>query len=72
MRALLCGLLLCGVAFAEDFEEDENHVLILTHTNYDAALAEFPKLLVEFYAPVHLLFVVVETSIINDVHWHVL
>lgn len=46
-RALL---VLCAVAFALAYKEDDN-VLVLTAENFDEAINEFPNILVEFYAP---------------------
>ena len=39
------------LALAETTFEEEKNVLILNDGDIDAAIKEFPKLLIEFYAP---------------------
>ena len=54
-RNLALQLALCAcVVAAMPFSTDDNHITIIDQGNIDTAVAEFPKLIVEFYAPVGL------------------
>lgn len=50
IKLLAMAVLVLSVAFAADIEEDEG-VLVLTDSNFEEALREYPMILVEFYAP---------------------